>query len=110
MPQSVSYTVVSIPDQSHYHNDVKSISGTHTITGGTVFLCDGSGGAFTITLPAAASYLHRLITVKRTSATGTITVDGNGSETIDGAASVDLTSQYERLTIVSDGANWFRVD
>jgi hypothetical protein len=110
MPQSATYVIVDLASQSHFHNDIKFISGTHTITGGTVFLCDGSGGAFTITLPAAASWTERIITVKRTSAAGTITVEGNGSETVDGAANVALTAQYERVTVVSDGTNWVRVD
>ena len=106
MPQVLTYEVESIIDQSHFHKDVKFISATHTITGGTVFVCDAAGGAFTITLPSVATYKNRIITVKRVSASNTVTVDGAGAETIDGAATYDLTSQYEQVTIFSDGDEW----
>ncbi len=38
--------------------------------------------------------------------TGTITVDGSGSQTIDGATTKVLSSQYDVVELVSDGANW----
>jgi hypothetical protein len=35
-----------------------------------------------------------------------VTVDGNGAETINGAATKALSTQYETVHIMSDGANW----
>src|SRR5210317_73823 len=39
----------------------------------------------------------------------TLTIDANGSETIDGAGNLTATiaNQYEALTLVTDGSNWF---
>lgn len=71
---------------------------------------DASGAARTITLPTAASAKWRKYTVKKMDATAnTVTVDGNGAETIDGAASVVLGSQYESVTVQSDGTQWLIV-
>lgn len=107
MPQTLTYAVLDVEAQSHFHTVVKFISGTHTIQGGTLFVCDSSGGSFTITLPPAGSWVGRVITVKQISATGTVTVDGDGSETIDGSADFPLATQYDSVTVISDGSNWF---
>ena len=36
-----------------------------------------------------------------------ITLDGNSSETIDGAATFVLSTQYESVTIISNGTGWY---
>jgi hypothetical protein len=59
----------------------------------------------TITLPTAASITGREYTIKLTAA-GSCTIDGNASETIDGATTYSLSAQYKYVTIVSDGTNW----
>ena len=70
-----------------------------------VFLASGTT---TLTLPAAATAGSGFsITVKNTDATNTITIDGNGTETIDGNEVSELKSQYAYEQIVSDGSNWY---
>jgi len=59
----------------------------------------------TITLPPPS--VEYQIKVKRINAVGTATITNNAGETIDGAASVTLSSQNESKTFVSDGVNWF---
>lgn len=61
--------------------------------------------AMTINLPAAASHSGRVYIVKNIN-TGVVTVDGNASETIDGALTVTL-AQYEGVTIQSTGISWY---
>lgn len=61
----------------------------------------------TVTLPPAAAS-HARITAKLMVA-GTATVDANGAETIDGAATISLTTQYQAITLVSDGVGWLAV-
>lgn len=107
MPQTLTFSVVTISDQSHVFERVTNISTTHTIKGGVLFLCDATSGAFTITLPPAAQIPNRIIHIKKVDAVNNVTVDGNGSETIDGALTETLSTQYEVLTVVSDGSNWF---
>lgn len=61
----------------------------------------------TITLPTAAGITGREYTVKKTDATSnTVTIDGAASETIDGDLTLVLVSQYQSVTLVSDGTNW----
>lgn len=74
-----------------------------------VYLCDATSGAITVTLPAAggAGASGKVFTFRKiNSSTNTVTVDGNASETIDGALTVVLGQQYDSVTMVSDGTNW----
>ncbi len=71
-------------------------------------LADASSASFTVTLPAAAGVeTGKTFTVKRTNAGGnSIIVDANGSETIDGVASLRLNQRFDYLQLQSDGTNW----
>jgi hypothetical protein len=64
------------------------------------------------TLPTAASVtVGEEYTIKDESGSVTgainITVDGNGAETINGLASVNITAAYGGLTVYSNGTAWF---
>ncbi len=106
MPQVLTYETVDIESQSHFHNEVKTVAATHTITGGALFPCDTTAGGFTITLPSAEAYAGRVITIKKMVAANTLTVAAGGGDTIDGSASLPFTTQYDYLTVQSDGLNW----
>ena len=87
-----------------------SRTANYTAAGETVILCDATSGNITITLPAASGVSGRLYVVKKTDASAnTVTIDGSGSETIDGATTVALASQHHYRGIVSNGSNWFVV-
>lgn len=65
-------------------------------------------GTTTITLPTAVGVTGRQYTIKKTDAGGTnVTVAGNGVELIDGANTVVLNTQYEAVTVQSDGTQWW---
>lgn len=71
-------------------------------------LGDATGGSLTITLPAAASNTGRLYFIKKTdSGANTVTVDGNASETIDGATTIVLGNENEAILIICNGTAWF---
>lgn len=74
-----------------------------------VLLADAAGGAFTITLPVAATVPGKRLTIKRISASNNVTVDGDASETIDGATTKVLGSQWAFITVISNGTAWFIV-
>ena len=60
-------------------------------------------GTFTVTLPASAGAdAGKEIRIKNMG-TGTITVDGNASETIDGQTTIDLDTQYSSITLIATG-------
>lgn len=68
---------------------------------------DASGGAVTITLPTAVGIDGQTYIIRRTnSGANAVTIDGDGAETINGAANYVLTAQYQSVTVASDGANW----
>lgn len=77
-----------------------------------VVRCDASGGAFTITLPAAATAgagtIYKIIRTDITSSSTLLTVDANASETIDGMLTWKL-HQGEFLVVMSDGTNWVSI-
>ncbi len=72
-----------------------------------VILCDSSGGAFSVTLLTAVGRMGRRIIIKKIDVTALdVTVDASGSETIDGALTFPLVSQYHGIELCSGGANW----
>ena len=60
-------------------------------------------GALTVTLPSLIE--GKRFTIKRLS-TGTTTIATTSSQTIDGAATKTLTSQYACLTVVGGTSEW----
>lgn len=74
----------------------------------TTIFCDASGGAFTVTLPPAASPAGKVFYIKKTdSSANAVTIEGDGAETIDEAATRIITSQYDDVMIQSDGTEWW---
>jgi hypothetical protein len=85
-----------------------SVSATYTVlTDDEMLLCDASSGAFTVTLPAPTEDVPPFYLIKRTNASGNVTIATNGSETIDGAATYVLSSQYDAVILTTDGSNWY---
>lgn len=71
-----------------------------------------TGGGDTITLIAAGSFTNRLLIIKDesgTAGTNNITIDGNGAETIDGAGTYTINTNYGSVTLYSDGTVWYIV-
>jgi hypothetical protein len=79
-------------------------TGAYTATNDD-YVIDCTSGTFTVTLPASSGRTGRILIIKNSGA-GTITVDGNGAETIDGAATYAISVQYGTIQIMSDGTNW----
>lgn len=79
----------------------------HTITAADNIV-DCTSGTFTVTLPTAVSIAGRQYIIKNSGA-GTITLEGDGTETIDGALNVTLATK-KCYTVVSDGSNWIIIN
>lgn len=89
---------------------VSSVSTNTSAVSGTTYLVDSSGGAVAITLPAPAANAYVIVKDGAGAAdSNAITVNPNAAETIDGAASFVLSSEYGAKTFVSDGTDWFIV-
>lgn len=74
-------------------------------------VCNNGSTAITVNLPTVASSAcdGRIYTIKKGSmmdSTANVTIDGNGSETIDGATTFVLSDDQGAVTIASDGTEW----
>ena len=88
----------------------RAISAAATLSNKRIHLVDSSGGAFAVTLPAPSADLFIVVKDSDGSASvENITINTPGAETIDGLASYVLATNYESVTIVSDGTNYFIV-
>lgn len=86
------------------YGNAETFSTTGSIASDTsIALCDTSSGGFTVTLPAPS--LNQILHVKNTG-TNVLTIATPGSETIDGSATISLTTQYESVMLHFDGTNW----
>ena len=67
-----------------------------------LILCNGT---LTVSLPTAIGNEGKRFDIKNIGS-GTVTVSGFGSQTVDGNATLDITFQYSCMSIVSDDSNW----
>ena len=81
----------------------KDVSATYTIfTADKVINC--TANTFTVTLPSSVGLKGQQFTIKNSGA-GVITLDGNGTQTIDGALTLVLATSV-CYTVASDDSNW----
>ena len=66
-----------------------------------------AGAEVTVNLPASSGLSGTVYTIKKIGTSYNVVIDGSGSETIDGALVATITLQYETISIVCDGSNWF---
>jgi len=95
-----------------FNTSVSSLSADTTLTAQnspSVYLVDATSAVTTITLPAPADVKFPITVKKIDVSANNVTVDTPGSETIDGAADDTIASQYDSVTYVTDGSNWFTV-
>lgn len=85
----------------HVYRNVQTKNSAYTASIGDVLLVSGTT---IITLPSGHS-AGDMIIIKNTG-TNTVTIDGDGAETIDGSATHSLSYQYQSVNLVSDGSNW----
>jgi hypothetical protein len=89
-------------------------SGDYTVTDTdeiSVILMTTSTTARTVTLPTAADNTGRVLTIiKADSASGSLTIDVEGSETIDGDTTQILYGEFGKATIMCNGTEWFSIN
>lgn len=67
--------------------------------------CGAGNQSFTVTLIPASSVKGKILNIKNMG-TGTITIDGDGSDTIDGGITAVISVENATVTIQSNGVNW----
>lgn len=88
----------------------RAVTASTTLTNNDYILAVSPAANATITLPAVASVQpgRPYFILRDDTATNTVTLDGNASETIDGATTlaVGVAGQFGALRIVSTGTAW----
>ncbi len=76
--------------------------------GGKLWDVSASGGARTMALPAISGITNGFIIGfrKSDSSTNTVTIDPNGAETINGASSLVLRTQWDVVWLMKNGSEW----
>jgi hypothetical protein len=78
-------------------------------SGHVIYLADATSNAITINLPTAVGNTAMFTINKIDSSVNTVTTDAFGTETINGATTQVANFINTSITIISDGANWFRI-
>lgn len=88
---------------------IKTVTTAYTISiNDHTILSDCTSAAFTVTLPPAATAKNYIFNVKKIdSTTNNLTLDGNGSELIDGSLTKIITAINVSLSVHSDGSAWY---
>lgn len=87
-------------------------SGNYTILSTDYYIgVTNTAAPRTISLPSAAGITGRVYVIKDESGGASlstpITIIPSGSQTIDGSAAITINSTYGKLSLISDGNNWF---
>lgn len=80
----------------------------YTAAYGDLVLADASAGAFAVTLPAVASGKQKVTVKKKDSSTNAVTVSPQ-SGTIDGSASIPISTLNVSRDFITDGTNWYQI-
>jgi len=81
---------------------ISSTTATQVLTD-SLHVLDTSSNDITDNLLAAALWTGKTLNIKKTSSLNKVTINPDGSETIDGAATFDFFNNNESITIMSDG-------
>ncbi len=106
-------TAAKIADSIITH--AKTTHGTTAVTSAytvlfsdEVVLCSTASGAYSVTLPSAATSNFRVIIKKTTTDANAVSIATTSSQTVDGKASdvVKLTAPNDWVELISNGTNW----
>lgn len=70
------------------------------------YFVDTSIGSVMLTLPDVVESERKMLTVKKLSAAGTLTLRAAGGM-IDGASTLAWTTQYQSYSLIAAGGNWW---
>jgi len=104
LPAGTAYDMLSTLTASEI-----SITGATTATISRMHVCSGTSADYTVTLPAVSGNTGKFIGFRMASGlTKLVTLDGNGSETIDGATTRVMWAN-EAAILYCDGSTWTKV-
>ena len=97
---------------SHSVDNITSLSSGSPYSVATtdqVLLITTGSSSFTVDLPTVSGVTGRkILIIKADSGSGSIIIDPNGSDTIEGSTSKTISSQYGKVAVISDGSStWY---
>lgn len=105
----VGYGIKAIGASLNQSHPAFPFASDYTIpVNGRAKLFINTGGAVTLTLPAAATAGDDFFFLVRNNGTGTLTIDPNGSETIDTQTTLNIQPS-ESMFVLCDGSAWYSV-
>lgn len=90
-------------------DEATAVSSNYTTDGEQVIYADTSSSAVTITLASADVFSGKSITVvdqAGNASTNTLSIDTEGTETINGSSLYEIKNDYGSISLGSDGLNW----
>jgi hypothetical protein len=96
---SIRFDGAMTVEATNLNNDFTANDSTH------VFFANTTSNSITVTLPTPVGRIGRIYTIKKTSASNTLTIT-TAANTIEGAASINLVAIYAYRTVISNGTNW----
>lgn len=87
-------------------NGINAQSSGYAITTGDLGNLVTMNGAFTVTLLAAATATAGYMIGIKNVGTDLVTIDADGTETIDGSETITLIDPNDTVVLVCDGSNW----
>ncbi len=98
---SGSLSSLVLPTTTTTSSSFSVLSTHHTVR------CDCTSNNITANLPAASSNTGLVLVIKKVDSTGnTVTIDGNGTDLIDGNSTLAISTQYGTYTVQSNGTGW----
>lgn len=86
---------------------VKAVSSDYTVESEVYWVrVDASAGPITVTLPPVGVIGRPVGVMKSDNSANAVTIDGSGSETIEGAATQSLPTQFDAMLMRDNGVSW----
>lgn len=103
-PLAVEY----VRNTGELHLSHEDVAAGKTAAKYSVILVTTGAGNITITLPVAADSEGKVYAIKKVDGgAGNVIIDGDGAETIDGAATQTILNRWGSIIIVCDGIGWY---
>lgn len=88
---------------------ITSANSPYTLGAAPTLYCNATGGAITVNLPAAVAGRQYIIE-KTDSSANAVTINRAGSDTIEGATSFVLPTQYDQIVLEGHASGWYQTN
>jgi hypothetical protein len=94
-----------------FFTGVKTVTAAYEVEDHIFYLrANASGGAFAVKLPAAVKYIGRTIFIKKVdNSANAVTVTPNGSDTIEGSATLSLAAQWDEAHLIAGASGSWEI-